>query len=193
MQSSLIPHITHLFVSGNLQYLDVADMSNYIKFIIDSKDLIVQDGNYMQIFHQQHLSRTKSDSKAVAKCAIYLSDHCKKNVDKGVRYKQRILSYLLSHVGAISLPSAKTALLKSMTNVSDGVKAQLLLPVIQGLVRGSIGDPSGSFEEYATLVVSTFDKSSSDILNETSSASWPVFVSVLRQFFQSGTSANDVF
>ena len=106
-----------------------------------------------------------------------------------VRYKKRILSYLLSHVGAIGLPSAKTALLKTMINISDEVKTQVLIPVIQDLVQHSLVDQcDSSLEEYATLVVSSFDRSSSESLNETNSASWPVFISVLRHFFKLGAS-----
>lgn len=104
------------------------------------------------------------------------------------RHNQRILSYLLSHVCAIGLPSAKIALLQTVENISDGVKAQTLLPAIQNLVQSPIlGDIFGaSLEKYAALVISSFDKSSSGELNEQNSLSWPVFVSALRHIFQSG-------
>jgi U3 small nucleolar RNA-associated protein 10 len=86
------------------------------------------------------------------------------------------------------LPRAKIALLKTLENISDEVKAQALMRVMQDLVQNSLVDQFGaSLEEYATLVVSSFDKSSSGALNEESSSSWPIFVSVLRHFFPSGT------
>jgi U3 small nucleolar RNA-associated protein 10 len=86
------------------------------------------------------------------------------------------------------LPSAKIALLKSIENISDEVKAQELLPVMQELVQNlRLSDQiDNCLEEYVTLVVSSLDKSSSSALNEENDTSWPIFVSVLRYFFQSG-------
>jgi U3 small nucleolar RNA-associated protein 10 len=100
---------------------------------------------------------------------------------------------LLSHVTAIPLPSAQLALLKAIEEVSDKVKAQLLLPVMQGLVNDSpprteLARGFGSrLEEFASLVVSSFDASASGGLNEQDSPSWPMFVLALRHYFQTGT------
>jgi U3 small nucleolar RNA-associated protein 10 len=73
-------------------------------------------------------------------------------------------------------------------NISNGVKNQTLLPTIQNLVQNPLlgGVFGSSLEKYATLVISSFDISSSSELNEKSSPSWPVFISVLRHVFRSG-------
>ena len=181
-----------IIFSGDLQYLDVADVLNYVKCILHSKDHIIQDGNYFKIFHQQHLTRDKSDSKADAKFVLRCSRPFHKINETVIRYKQRILSYLLSHVHSIGLSTAKIALLKTTEDISNEVKAQVLLPAIQELVQHSLVVHFGPcLEEYTTLVVSSFDKSSSEALNEQSSTSWPVFISILRHFFQSGVPIND--
>jgi U3 small nucleolar RNA-associated protein 10 len=65
---SLLRLSTHLCsFPGNLKYLDAADVLNYVKNIINSKDLFAQDANYFRIFHHQHLARKTSDSKVDAK------------------------------------------------------------------------------------------------------------------------------
>lgn len=104
------------------------------------------------------------------------------------RRNECILSYLLSHVCAISLLSVKIALLQTVGKISNGVKAQTLLPAIQNLVQNSLGTAvsGASLEKYAALIISSFDVSSSDELNDQNSSLWPVFVSLLRYVFQSG-------
>jgi hypothetical protein len=79
-------------------------------------------------------------------------------------------------------------------DISDEVKARALLPVMQDLVQPLLVDQFGTWsEEYVTLIVSSFDKSSSGALNETNSGSWPIFASFLRYFFQAGVSTDNIF
>jgi hypothetical protein len=40
----------------HLQYLDAKDLEAYLKALLDSRTLLVQDGTYIKVFHQQHLT-----------------------------------------------------------------------------------------------------------------------------------------
>ena len=40
----------------HLQYLDTKDLEAYLKALLDSRALLVQDGTYIKVFHQQHLA-----------------------------------------------------------------------------------------------------------------------------------------
>ena len=100
-----------------------------------------------------------------------------------------MLCYLLSHVNAIGAAYPKLALLRTVKDVSDQVKAQVLLPTIQGLV-GENSDLVSRFgpmaEDFLTLVVSCLDGSVSSDLNEASSLLWPVFVHAVQYCFLLG-------
>lgn len=104
------------------------------------------------------------------------------------RYKQRVLSFIFSHVVAIGLASAKCTLLRSTENISDQVKVQALFPCLQELVQSPIlgGRLGPHLEEYTALLLSSFDISSSNELNDPESSFRSVFISSLRQFFQPG-------
>ena len=110
------------------------------------------------------------------------------------RYKIRVLCYLLSHVDATSSPDAQLAILRSIRDVSDQVKAQILLPVMQMLVQDSpskekLAARYGSrLEEFTSLLLSSFDQSISDSLNEPDCNLWPIFILSLEHCFRSGGS-----
>jgi U3 small nucleolar RNA-associated protein 10 len=109
-----------------------------------------------------------------------------------VRYKQRVLCYFLSHVDAIASPGAQLVLLRSIKNVSDPVKAQLLHPTINKLVqpttrRETLNDIYGiHLKEFTALVFSSFDQSIANDLNETHDDLWPTFLLCIDYVFKSG-------
>jgi hypothetical protein len=74
--------------------------------------------------------------------------------------------------------------------VSDSVKVEVLLPSIQDLVDNPSHVLSSSaetqLEAFATLVVSSFDLSAADDMNERSSPLWPVYLQTLRHYFKQG-------
>jgi len=55
-----------LYYAARLQYLDAKDLDVYLKALLDSRSLLEQDGNYITVFHQQHL--TTASAKYVS-CA----------------------------------------------------------------------------------------------------------------------------
>ena len=109
-----------------------------------------------------------------------------------VRYKQRVLCYLLSHIDALASPDAQLVLLRAIENVSDPVKAQLLLPTIKKLVQPTtrteiLNDIYGDhLKEFTALVFSSFDNSIANDLNETNDDLWPTFLLCIDHCFKSG-------
>jgi len=103
-----------------------------------------------------------------------------------------VLCYILSHVNAIGVPYAKLALLRIVEGVSDLSKAQVLLPMIQELVKegSDMTELEARFgplaEQFLALAMSSFDVSTSGDLNESSSSLWPVFIQSLRHCFLHG-------
>ena len=52
--------------TDQVQYLKWEDYQTYIKAIAEFRDHIVNDPNYLRIFHQQHLARKHPDTKKQA-------------------------------------------------------------------------------------------------------------------------------
>ncbi|KAF9221723.1 hypothetical protein BS17DRAFT_710411 [Gyrodon lividus] len=154
--------------SSQLQYVDTNDLSAYIKTMIENRDQLVQDPNYIQVFHQRHFEGSNA------------------------KYKRRVLCFLLSHVVTHPFPSARIALLRSIEDVADFSKSHMLLPVVKDLNQdsASVSQMFGSsFEEYTSLVVASFLSTTSALLGSSDDNEiWPTFVANLRLYFQSNSS-----
>ena len=57
--------ITHGSASAQLQYVDTRDLSTYVKGLVGNREQVVQDANYIQVFHQKHFqgSNPKYESR----------------------------------------------------------------------------------------------------------------------------------
>ncbi|KAI0712775.1 armadillo-type protein [Cerioporus squamosus] len=150
--------------SAKLQYLDWADFQKYMQVIAENRDNLLHDPDFYRRFTAS-ISRTTRGSRRRS---------------QGV-YKQRVLCYLLSHVNGCPLLKVKIALLKSVDNVSNEAKAQVLLPTIETLEAQDISDVTHrkQVQELATLTVSSFDASSAGDLNNTDKPAWGVYEKVL--------------
>lgn len=158
--------------SDALQYLDWADLSKYIQALGDAREHILNDASYLAIFHQHHLAAPKWEPKR-----------------ESGRYKKRILCYIMSHVNACGLPSLKVSLLKSVAEVSSSVKSQMLMDTIQSVGPTTASAFGPLYEEFSVLLISVFDASAADSLNDTSGTAWITYQDTLRHFFQSGSVA----
>ncbi|CCM00706.1 uncharacterized protein FIBRA_02746 [Fibroporia radiculosa] len=158
--------------SGALQYADLTDLRRYFHSLGETHDHLVQDANYLKVFHQQNLTAIKSDNK------------------KNAGYKRRILCYLLSHVNACNLPIAKQLLLKSLETTTSEVKCEMLLPTIESmfdktLMVTELETAVSQALELATLIVSSFDASAVANLNDISRNTWSIYERTLRVCFSS--------
>jgi len=63
------PRSPALCCPAHLQYLDAKDLEVYLKALLDSRSLLVQDSNYIKVFHQQHLAG--ASAKYVSCVIIY--------------------------------------------------------------------------------------------------------------------------
>jgi len=97
----------------------------------------------------------------------------------------------------MTLPSAQTKLLGTISDISDKSKAEILLPTIQSLVEKPLSALSklfGSYlDEIAKLCASSFDLSVLADLNS-GKPLWDVFISLLRRSLSSeGRCSDSVF
>ncbi|EMD35136.1 hypothetical protein CERSUDRAFT_107124 [Gelatoporia subvermispora B] len=151
--------------SEQLQYAEWSDLRRYTAALNEAREHFVPDSHYLHVFHQQHLTSSRTDSK------------------KETAYKQRILCYLLSHVIASHLPYMKLLLLDSLKAVSSSVKLQMLLPSIQKLVQNVPEGHDEFFEQFASLSFRSFDATVVSYL-ESEGSSWSTFEQVLRLCYE---------
>ncbi|KAI0632952.1 hypothetical protein C8Q77DRAFT_1120632 [Trametes polyzona] len=150
--------------SDKLQYLDWADFTKYAQVVGEARASLERDPNYLQAFHQKMLTHSKADHK------------------KTSSYKQRVLCYLLSHVNSCPLPGVKASLLRSLDNVTNEVKAQVLMPTIESLVsEQGIRDAANSkaYQELAAYAASAFDATAAPDLNDPAKDAYAVYEKVL--------------
>ncbi|KAI6126293.1 hypothetical protein EDD16DRAFT_1553513 [Pisolithus croceorrhizus] len=154
--------------SSELQYLDTKDLTTYVKAMIAFREQVIQDANFIKVFHHRHLQGSSA------------------------KYRRRVSCYLLSHVIAHPIPCARVALLHSLEDVSDNTKAFMLVPAVKMLTQdpASVSQSFGSlFDEYISLVMAGFLTVTSANLNEGgANETWLVFIAVLRSFFQSNAN-----
>lgn len=156
-----------------LQYLGQEDLTKYLDALVEHRDHFTNDASYITIFHAQHLAKIASGQK--------------KNND----YKRRVLSFLLSHINALSSQGPQTTLLKSLEAVTDKSKVEVLLPTIQSLASSlSSSRPEDALSSYSQdltmCLLAVFNTSSAKDLNDTNKTVWKTFTSLIRSYFRSG-------
>ena len=52
----------HALRLAHLQYLDAKDLEVYLKAFLKNRALLVQDSNYIKVFHQQHIAAASAKS-----------------------------------------------------------------------------------------------------------------------------------
>ncbi|KAI0369251.1 hypothetical protein BV20DRAFT_968110 [Pilatotrama ljubarskyi] len=157
--------------SANLQYLDWADFQKYTKAIGETRDNLEHDPDYLQAFHREYLSCSKTDPRRV------------------IAYKRRVLCYLLSHVNGCPLSNVKRLLLRSLDGVSSEVKAQMLSPTLEALVSEQwVQEISSNTaqQELATYAVSAFDASAAADLNDSEKPIWDMYEKLLSTTIRIG-------
>lgn len=106
-----------------------------------------------------------------------------------IRYKHRVLCYLLSHVNGIGLRSAQVQLLGSLEGISDKSKAMILKSTLSNLsdMASSTADTlSKDSEELTSLLLACLDSSVTEDLNDSRSELWNIYISIINSFFKSG-------
>jgi U3 small nucleolar RNA-associated protein 10 len=98
-----------------------------------------------------------------------------------------VLCYILSHVHVLRLLPARIALLQCVEDISDKSKIEVLLPVLLALSQDNRSvQPESPAEQFASLVVASFDLSVSSALNDTKGPLWDVFVAIVQHYLQPG-------
>ncbi|KAJ7740997.1 hypothetical protein B0H14DRAFT_3515417 [Mycena olivaceomarginata] len=156
---------------AKLQYLAQSDLKKYLDAVMDHREHIALDASYVKVFHVQHLGRDNGDKK------------------KDSEYKRNVLCYILSHVHVLRLLPARIALLQCVEDISDKSKIEVLLPVLLALSQDNRSvQPESPAEQFASLVVASFDLSASSALNDTKGPLWDVFVAIVQHYLQPGST-----
>ncbi|TCD67119.1 snoRNA-binding rRNA-processing protein utp10 [Steccherinum ochraceum] len=157
--------------STSLLYLDWSDLTRYIQALASSMDHLLNDATYLGVFHQQLLNPVKTDNK------------------KDAGFKQRTLSYLLSHVNASPLRHVEVALLRCLAEVSSPTKMQSLASALESLPSHKTADAENhiDIERYASLLVSSIDGSSLKDLNDPNGPSWANYKTLVFYYFRPGS------
>ncbi|KAF7373573.1 U3 small nucleolar RNA-associated protein 10 [Mycena sanguinolenta] len=154
---------------AKLQYLAQGDLKKYLDALMEHQEHIALDASYVRVFHVQLLGRDNKDKK------------------KDSEYKHNVLCWILSHVHVLRLLSARIALLRCIEDISDKSKTEMLLPVLQALSQDDRPlQPDSPAEQFATLVVASFDLSASPALNDVKSPLWNVFVAIVQHYLKPG-------
>jgi hypothetical protein len=77
MEQSLVSFLSLLYYPislafhhlAHLQYLDAKELEAYLKALLESRNLLAQDGNYINVFHKQHFAA--ASAKYVCIVTIY--------------------------------------------------------------------------------------------------------------------------
>ncbi|KAF9468309.1 hypothetical protein BDZ94DRAFT_1246474 [Collybia nuda] len=153
---------------NQLQYLDQDDLKKYLDALVDHQDHLLHDVNYIRTLHQLHLGTRKGDKKRE-------SD-----------YKYRVLCYILSHVNSVIVNDARITLLKAFDTVSNSAKANILLPIIQVLTTPRPANEDSLIpQELVNLLVSCFDATVANDLNDVQNSMWATFTAVIRNIYTS--------
>lgn len=107
-----------------------------------------------------------------------------------------MLCYLLSHVNSCPLLSVKVALLQSLDSVSNEVKAQILMPTIEGLISEQrVQDVAAAkvYQDLVTYAVSAFDASATADINDQEKTTWTVYEEVLLTSLRDGMAISIIW
>ncbi|KAG2363636.1 hypothetical protein BDR07DRAFT_1471237 [Suillus spraguei] len=143
--------------STHLQYLDAKDLEAYLKALLEYRTLLVQDGNYIKVFHQQHFAAASA------------------------KYRRRVICYLLSHAVIHPVPEARISIMSSVEDVSDTARSHMVISAMEKLVKDP--DPISKlfgidFHRYTALVVSTF------LSIPPENSVWHIFSLALQTYFK---------
>ncbi|KAG2757731.1 hypothetical protein P692DRAFT_20824545 [Suillus brevipes Sb2] len=150
--------------STHLQYLDAKELEAYLKALLESRNLLAQDGNYINVFHQQHFAAASA------------------------KYRRRVICYLLSHAVTHPVPEARISIMSSVEDVSDTAKSHMVISAMETLAKDSAPTSKSfgiNFHRYTALVASTFLSVPVGDLNAGPENSvWEIFGLALQTYFK---------
>lgn len=149
-------------VSADLKYLEWSDELHYLKLMASNRDQLVNDPDHLMPFNYEFLSPSKAENR------------------KDTRQRRRILCYLISH--AVCCPSqvVQLSILRSLHHVSDPIKFQMLIPLIErGISRTPSENKNTELEKY---VLEVYDSSAAKDLNSEEGDSWLTLTRVLKYY-----------
>ncbi|KAJ7780384.1 hypothetical protein B0H14DRAFT_3894054 [Mycena olivaceomarginata] len=144
-------------------------LNNYLDAVVDHRKHIALDALYIKVFHVQNLGWDNGDKK------------------KDSKNKRNVFCYILYHAHVLCLLPPRIALLQCVEDISDKSKIEVLLPVLLALNQDNRSvQPESPAEQFASLLVASFDLSASSALNDTKGPLWDVVVAIVQHYLQPG-------
>ncbi len=167
---------------ASLQYVDSADSVRYVQTLVEHRDHLANDPEYLAFVHNGEtfvLEERQQDgfqvSQILSILAINYNDHC-------FRYKQRILCFLLSHVVCLPSKQAKVDLLRSLKEVHNRVKLQMLAPLLKECLKTGEDLLQEETCDVVLLSLTSYDTTCVKDLGADQSPSWALLLDCVKSF-----------
>lgn len=179
------PQCFHSFFSAaDLQYLDWPDFCKYIQTLQQARGHVLNDPSHLSIVHQQHLTSSKADSKKEIGYVLHIQP-ATYYASPSLRYKERVLYYLLSHVNGRSPEAVKLSILRCLQGVFSGKKFLALLPSWE-TISAPGSTQAGATREISVLLLASADETAAKSVNDDNSSAWATYIKTLRHCFHKG-------
>ena len=164
--------------SGEVKFLDVADVAKYVHKLVASKVELVMDRAYVAVLHETGLDPSGEEPKK-----------------KGLKFKAA--TFLLSHVAAWADLDARTALLRTLSGVRDAAKNALVIPVLAEALKLAeaqraalaAGVAPEVVAEYGALLVQPYQGASRKFLDQADNGAWEVLLATIELTDSAGLGA----
>ena len=64
----------HESATAQLQYVDTKDLSAYVKALVDNREQVIQDVDYIQVLHQKHFQGSNPKYENVSTHLSFVTD-----------------------------------------------------------------------------------------------------------------------
>lgn len=162
------------------------DIKLYIRGLVASRVEIIMDPSYVTVFHTSHLNTLESSSSSSSK-------------KKSKSLQNKMIVFLLSHVESWSSSDVtnRTLLLRSISGIVDTVKSNLLVPLLEELVKPAAkesgrktlfeGINNETVDEYCRLLLAPWATCSRKWLDSNDNKAWENFVGAVQVSDLAGT------
>ncbi|KAF9401164.1 HEAT repeat-containing protein 1 [Mortierella sp. AD011] len=151
--------------SDQLEFLMPEQISSFLTELLKSREEFITDGGYLAKYLSEHLNHVAGEPKATASA------------------KDSVISFILSHVLALTRTSSRVDLLQLLDNVNSPTKLKMLLPLVESFVHSTFVRQSSADDintDFARLLVRCFSPETSSLLEGKSGKYRNAFLQLLK-------------
>ena len=167
-----------------MKYLEWPDELHLLQLLAGNSDHLVNDPDHFATFSIESLSPSKAEVRKETRYISFYFALILPGLFYFIRQRRRILSYLISHAVCCPSPVVRLSILRSVRHVSDSVKFQLLLPLIESQL--SRPPSKGTDADVEKSILEAFDGSAAKDLNQEEDNSWNILNRALKFYHSLG-------